>query len=420
MGEVEIIDDGDGFGLIGDPAAIEQFLVSNGLPSRPLGLGRLSRHTAKGSAALHAAGEASANAGKWVKLSDKSAALLRTGETMKGSSPNVSRAILTKNGKASHILEFSKTGAKNIASNPAILTGAAGIMAQVAMQQAIDEITDYLALIDAKVDDVLRAQKDAVFADMFGIELTIDEALAILQSTGRVSEVTWSKVQGAGNTINRTQAYALRQIDAAAGKLEAAKGVGALAKDVRKIERDAQDWLSVLARCVQLHDATGVLELDRVLDGLPEDLEAHRRGLLTARAKRLSAIAAASESLGAKLTSVSTAANSAVLLHPGSAKAVLAAADYTAQALDEFHSALGIGGPQDEIVARRWVEAAVEARDRAVDTGVRGAGVLRRVGTSGLDSAASAAGRTRAALTQRSPRRRQNGDDHSAKEGDTL
>jgi len=38
-----------------------------------------------------------------------------------------------------------------------------GIMAQVAMQQTMDEITDYLATIDEKLDDVLRAQDDAVW-----------------------------------------------------------------------------------------------------------------------------------------------------------------------------------------------------------------------------------------------------------------
>ena len=49
-------------------------------------------------------------------------------------------------------------------TNPAVLAGAAGIMAQFAMQQTMDEITDYLATIDEKLDDVLRAQKDAVLS----------------------------------------------------------------------------------------------------------------------------------------------------------------------------------------------------------------------------------------------------------------
>ena len=88
-------------------------------------------------------------------------------------------------------------------------------MAQLAMQQTMDEITDYLAAIEEKVDDVLRAQKDAVLADMIGAGFVIEEAMTVREQVGRVSEVTWSKVQATSMTIARTQAYALRQLDAA-------------------------------------------------------------------------------------------------------------------------------------------------------------------------------------------------------------
>ena len=58
------------------------------------------------------------------------------------------------------------------------------------MQQAMDEITDYLATIDEKLDDLLRAQKDAVLSDMIGVDLVIDEAMTIRDQVGRVSDVT--------------------------------------------------------------------------------------------------------------------------------------------------------------------------------------------------------------------------------------
>ena len=86
-------------------------------------------------------------------------------------------------------------------TNPAVLAGAAGIMAQFAMQQTMDEITDYLATIDKKVDDVLRAQKDAAVAQLIGVGFVIEEAVTIREEAGRVSEVTWSKVQATTQTI---------------------------------------------------------------------------------------------------------------------------------------------------------------------------------------------------------------------------
>jgi hypothetical protein len=126
-------------------------------------------------------------------------------------------------------------------TNPALLSGAAGLMAQLAMQQTMDEITDYLATIDAKLDDVLRAQEDAVLADMIGVGFDIEEAMTLREHGGRVNEVTWSKVQGSSATIARTQEYALRQLDALAEKVERTTRIGDLAETAKKAESKAQD-----------------------------------------------------------------------------------------------------------------------------------------------------------------------------------
>ena len=40
--EIQLISDGDGLAVIGDPAAVERFLVLEGLQSKDLGLDRLS------------------------------------------------------------------------------------------------------------------------------------------------------------------------------------------------------------------------------------------------------------------------------------------------------------------------------------------------------------------------------------------
>ncbi len=128
---------------------------------------------------------------------------------------------------------------------------------------AMDEIVEYLAEISEKVDDIIRGQKDAVLADMIGVDLIIEEALTIRDQVGRVSEVTWSKVQATGLTIARTQAYALRQLDAVAEKLAKKADIGEIAKATREAEPKVREWLAVLARTFQLQDGIAVLELDR-------------------------------------------------------------------------------------------------------------------------------------------------------------
>src|SRR5690606_4142653 len=171
-------------------------------------------------------------------------------------------------------------------TSPAVLAGAAGIMAQLAMQQAMTEILDHLAVIEEKIDDVLRAQKDSALSEMIGVDLLIDEAMTVRETVGAVSEVTWSKVQGTALTIARTEAYALRRLDALAEKLERTPAIADLAKVARAAEPEVREWLAVLAHCVRLQDALAVLELDRVLGSAPDELDQHRLGLRTARGKR--------------------------------------------------------------------------------------------------------------------------------------
>ena len=194
--------------------------------------------------------------------------------------------VTESGGRIVRLVQFER-GPGALLTNPALLAGAAGIMAQVAMQQTMDEIIDYLATIDEKLDDVLRAQEDAVLADMIGAGLDIDEAMIIREHAGRVNEVTWSKVQATPATITRTQAYALGQLDALAEKMEGKAKIGDLAQMAQEAESKAQRWLAVLARCFQLQDAIAVLELDRVLDAAPDDLDGHRLGLKASRRKRL-------------------------------------------------------------------------------------------------------------------------------------
>ena len=194
-------------------------------------------------------------------LTKESAQLAGKYGLRKSSKTGLSTGVLKGNsGQIRGFVQFAGPG--SLLTNPALLAGAAGIMAQVAMQQTMDEIIDYLATIDEKLDDVLRAQEDAVCADMIGVGFDIDEAMAIRERAGRVSEVTWSKVQATSATIARTQAYALRQLDALAEKMERTTKIGDLAKTAKEAGSKVQGWLVVLARCFQLQEAIAVLELD--------------------------------------------------------------------------------------------------------------------------------------------------------------
>jgi hypothetical protein len=413
--DIQLISDGDGLAVIGNPTAVDLFLALEGLASKDLGLPRLGAVFRAGAEIAHAAPEIANMAGRWVEMTKESAHLLEKHGLRKSSTSGLSTAVVKHSkdkGQIGGAVEFAK-GSVSQLSNPAVLSGAAGIMAQLAMQQAMEEITDYLATIDEKLDDVLRHHEDAVLADMIGVGFDIDEAMTLREHGGRVNEVTWSKVQAASSTIARTQAYALRQLDALAEKLERKASIGDLAKWAKEADAKAQSWLAVLARCFQLLDAIAVLELGRVLEVAPDDLDGHRLGLKAVRQKRLDTIAQYTGQLMARMDAAAGAANTKVLLNPIQSPAVVESRERVALVVADFNGRLGIeSGQQQSVEARAWSSAAAEFRDRVLETGADGVDVSRRLGTETFGRARSVTGRISSGLSERALRWR--GDDEQS------
>lgn len=401
--EIEIIHDGEALAVFGDPAAVEQFLASEGLESKDLGLQKISSVLGTGAAAAQATSGIAEMSGRWVKLTEKSAqALKKAPGLMKGSEAGASRAVLMDNGKIKGLLEITNHG--SILANPALLAGAAGLMAQLAMQHTMDEITDYLATIDEKIDDLLRTHQDAVLADMLAVGFVVEEALAVRDQVGRVSETTWSKVQGTSMTIARTQSYALRQLDALAEKLERKAKLGDRAKAAKEAAASVQEWLAVLARCFQLQEATAVLELDRVLDAAPDELDRHRLGLRTARNSRRALISSSTGRLVSRMNNAAGLANTRVLLHPTTSRDIVEASNHVTAEVVDFHERLGIDLDQEFLEAKKWREAAAEVRNTVLETGAEGADAAKRLGNDTFDRARSATGRLTQGIADRARR----------------
>ena len=409
--EIQLISDGDGLAVIGESTAVEQFLAAEGLPSRDLGLPRLKKVMGAGAAGLQTGSEIATNSGRWVQLTRDSAKAVRKYGLMPSSEPRgVSYAMVGQPGKIRQWIQIEK-GPGLLSANPAVLSGAAGIMTQLAMQQAMDEITDYLAKIDEKLDDVLRAQKDAVLADMVGVDLVIEEAMTVREHVGRVSELTWSKVQATSMTIARTRAYALRQLDALAEKVERKAKIGDLADAAQDAGAKVDQWLAVLARCFQLQDAVSVLELDRVLDAAPDELDQHRFALRAARQQRMDLISRSTGRLMARLDEAADTANTKVLLHPAKAPVVVRSSNLVATAVTEFDGRLGIERGRDAVATKRWVDAAADVKDKALETGANGVGAAKRRGNETFDRARSVKGKLSSGVAERVRLRRDGGED---------
>ena len=389
--EIEVMSDGDGLAVLGTPEDVDAFLMSYGLESVELKLDRLGPQYKAAAGMLHAGSTVAANSGRWLKLTDESFAAAKMLPMVKNlATGNLHATLRASNGQFAKNLQF--VASPVALANPAVLAGVAAVMSQMAMQEAIEEIGEYLAIIDQKVDDVLRAQRDAVVADMIGVDLVIEEAMTIRADVGRVSEVTWSKVQSTALTIARTQAYALRQIDALAEKVESSS-LSETAAVAKAAEPKVREWLAIIARCVQLQDALAVLELDRVLDSSSEELDQHRLGLRTARENRLATIHRATELLLERMNTVIRRANTKVLLSPRSARSAVESGNLVVGKVLEFQTVLGIEDGHDSTAAKRWRTAAGEVRDKVVETGAEKAAAARQLGDDARGRVRTGAGR---------------------------
>lgn len=75
--DVQLISDGDGLAVIGEPAAVERFFAANELPTgRDLGLKKLWPVIGVAASVIQGGSEVAANHGRWIKLTKESAAAL--------------------------------------------------------------------------------------------------------------------------------------------------------------------------------------------------------------------------------------------------------------------------------------------------------------------------------------------------------
>ncbi|MCV7057902.1 hypothetical protein [Mycolicibacterium gilvum] len=377
--EIELVTDGDGLAVIGDSADVERFLLDQGLstaPSKELDVRRLSSFAGTSAMALRVGSEVAATSGRWVKLTAESAQAVKQYGLMATKTPGVSHAMIGKPGEVKQWLQIAQAPTA-LLSGPMALCALSTMMQQQAMQQQMDQIVEYLQEINEKVDDILRAQKDAVLADMIGVDLAVEDALTVRDQVGRVSEITWSKIQSSSLVLAQTQAYAIRQLEAIAENLEKKADLGKIAKATKDAEPKVRDWLAVIARCLQLQDGVAILELDRVLDSAPEDLDSHRLGLANARRKRLDVITTITARLLTQMNETIRNANSRVLLNPRDAPAAVRSSNEMAAGVVALRARLGIDSGYASSDPKRWGQAAGEAVNKALASGTESATVAK-------------------------------------------
>ncbi|MDR5700725.1 hypothetical protein [Agromyces aerolatus] len=366
-GEVEIVSDGDGAIVAGERSAVERFLEHAGLLSgaQDFSISKLSPLLKAGSGIAETAAEVAEQSALYLKLTPESAQRLKdAGGLMKTKTKGISHAMLGETGKTSLKWLQVEDGPGSLLTNPAVLSGIGGLMSQFAQQAEARELKELLVRLDEKLDDVRRAQRDAVLARMRSSAAAIDEAM-VLRAHGGDPKTTWDKVSGVSESILNVQEEALLALGALADKVEGKRKTGELKKATREIEREVAVQLAILARCFELQDEFRVVEIDHVLATAPENLEGHRLGVAAAREQRQSAVVERTSRLMAQMDAAGGIANEHIILHVGAARSVIGALNSTAAAVDDFHAPLGIESSRETLGVTPWREALRDPQQRA-------------------------------------------------------
>lgn len=329
---ISVVEDEQGLLFLGEPIQVKEWLDEQGLTSYEFTA--KAAGMARGIAKV--AERATDTSGRWVKLTKESAELVKK----YGKPGKVQSGVVQKpNGQIVKWLKFENPSQL---FSPAMATGVAGMMTQMAMEQAIQEITDYLARIDDKVNDLLRDQKDRVIAELMGASFEVDEAAAIRTKTGFLSDTAWTKLAPCASTTATALAYALGKLQGIAEKMVKSGSVDDLSHVVESAHDDVPAWFAVVACAVKTRDRLSVVELERAFSETPESLEEHREGIVEARRDRLGKVRSGIEAFRVALEQTADKARSEKLLHPFAVDKTLTALDWLMEQTGSFSNALGI------------------------------------------------------------------------------
>jgi len=356
--EIELISDGDGIAVVGTKRDVTKFLKERGLMKISTAIDVHGKSVVQGAAAvIEGAVDVVESSGRWVKLTEESAKLVREFGLMDTKTPGIKHAMIGDPGAIGKWLQIDgRVGA--ILTNPAVLAGAAGVMAQVARQAEMKEIKAYLAQIDAKVSEVLRAQKDAELAKLAGARRSIDSAMKVRAAQGgHVDPTTWSTVQDRVGAVDDLISWALISLQRVADKVDAATSIRDRAKLATGLQQDVEELLAVIAHCFELQAALEVLRLDRVMEDSPGLANEQRLALEADRLGHRASIVEAAAHLLARLDEAAGAVNANVLLHAPSARKVTKVANRVAKEVGKALSALGADSGRDALRVPRWTDA---------------------------------------------------------------
>ncbi|MFT4157331.1 MAG: hypothetical protein QM630_05295 [Microbacterium sp.] len=359
-----IISDGENLLVIGsDKRAVEHYMRSRGLlgRARKISSQQLVPMLRSATAAGQSISETIAESGLWVRLTEDSAAAKKKYGLIDSGVPGVSYAMAGGRGDIKQWLKIdTSTGAR--VTNPRMLSGIAGGLAQAASQAEAEQLRAMLASIDEKLDQLRRDHRNEILGDLGGIEEHLRDANAILNAQGELDTQEWDTVAGVPLQLKQIRRKAVLKLESIADDMAKHKKIGDLKAWLPQAEQEVQLWLSTIARSIAALDDFAALELEHTAAIAPEKLDAKRRGIQEARATALADLTAGVTELMQRMNDTARWANDNTLANRGKVPKVLASLEDARGAVKRLYDALGIEVDWEALTPEQWLAALRQAQ----------------------------------------------------------
>lgn len=360
--EVELMRDGENLLVVGSSKrAVEGFMRSAGLleRARMITSQQLVPMLRTASEVTQTIADDVAESGLWVKLTEESAQAIKEFGLTETDVPGVAYAMAGRPGDIKQWLKIStSTGAR--LTNPGMLSGVAGGLAQAASQAEAEQLRALLESLDAKIDKVLRGQRDEVLGSLRGVERHLRSAQTFLRIQGEVDTQEWDKIAGAPQRIREIQSTAVEKLRGVAADMEQHKRVGDLDAHLPELKKQVELWVGVIARCFTALDDFSALELEHTAMIAPSKLDAKRRAIQEDRQEAIIELSDGVADLMDQMTASAESAVKNVVGHPKKSPRVLGTIKESRGSVRNLYDALGLEIYWVDITAKQWRAALLE------------------------------------------------------------
>lgn len=292
----------------------------------------------------------------------------------------VSGVLRQSDGRIDTIIELVSSSPVN----PAAAANVQMMAATLAIRVALKELDTLVQAVDAKLDTIVRDNRDEALGNVQGTTHVLDKAFGYFEETGRLNDALWDQVSGQAAALAQAHAVALNHLDTIADGLAVKNFSKRVSRAEAAAKGELKHWLVIAA--VALTNMVRMDSLEAVRsshDG--SDSTAHARHIAKSRERRLASTTAAIQNLSDAVSAVVDVDALTRITNPLEMGRLYTSAEELQRLLRIFSSNFGM--PEASAVKRtQWHESVMRLGQKATGA-VAGAAVAVAEGVASVPKA---------------------------------